>query len=1169
MTKLGRGWSRRRFLAVSGATAAQTAILKGLGQTRTAAPSSAQSPDTSGPIPARSLPPEVISGGIQPLMEGHTTRPLRYVPVNGEFVIRNGSEFFNRPIYGPTDSAGFRVDAGDKPEFSLYLPGHGGNLKVGFIVGEQSKWAADADDVIARYRPGRMIYEIRDALLAKGMVRAELLTAGEGSGLLLKIEGTDLPSGARLAWAFGGVSGRKGRRGGDIGCEVEPVSQFFQVRAEECSGNTFETGATNGRTWARIVGPAAAILLTLPGDADGSDQEMTVAEFSAWNAPPGGPGHAGLGMHEAEHPILRGSLQLGSKPALLTIEHLPAAGEPTVSGSAAAFTARSAQVEAISQSIQLDTPDEYINAAGPALAIAADGLWDSARGCIMHGAVAWRQAFAGWRGPYALDAMGTHDRAVANFRHWIAKQNTSAITTTTDPVIGPWDPNVHMTRKEGLLHSNGDVEHAHYDMNMVLFDALLRHLMWTGDLDFAREVWPALERHLAWEHRLFRRTYKSTRGEELPLYEAYAAIWASDNLQYSGGGAAHSSAYMVFALRGAAKLAKLIGKDGSGYEREADMIARGMDELLWLPEQGAFGESKDLLGPQTVYSNPALWTVYHTIDSEVPTPQQAWSMAAERLAALKHVPIHGEGVPEGGYMLSCSDWLPYMWSLNLLLLAENSHFALALWQAGMRDEAYKIFKGALLDSMYMGLCPCDLHMTSALDVHRQEAQRDFGDPTGITSRALIEGLFGIQPDLLAGEIRIRPGFPSDWNHASLKHKDFDFAWKREGLHETYEFTSRLPQPAALALVLPARTTSAPIVTSNGVRVPPSFANLSATSPMLELRLPAAATHQIRIDWHGPAPSSAPAHRVYSVGDALQLPAGVTLKQISDPQKVLAGGRIAKAGAHTLFAAIYEGERAWSMAIPFTATPVSPQFLPVPMLRGSEAMEPVDLGGVMNSRITEIFTRVYAEPRSPYCSLSFPDNLLGGWANPDGRATIDDTGLRATGGLLKTAIGVNFATPAGDAANCRFLSCWQQDEPSVNVPLSGKASGVYLLMAGTTMPQCSRMSHATVSVAYRDGSRASLPLRSPETWWPIEQDYLLDDYLFVNSAPLPPRIDLRSGHTRVLNSATFKGTGRTVRGGAATILHLPLDPAKELAAMEIQVELYGVVVGLLGATLVRG
>lgn len=1160
MTKLSKRWSRRKFLAVSGAAAAQTAAtLKGIGQTGSGSTARGNS-SANEAIPPRSRPPEVISGGIQPLLEGHTARPLRYKPGTGEqageFVIRNGSEFFNRPIYGPPDSGGFRVDAGDKPEFSLYLPGHGGNLKLGFIVGDASKWGADADEVVARYRPGRMIYEIRDALLAKGMIRAELLTAGEGSGLLLKVEGSDLPAEARLAWAFGGVSGRKGRRGGDIGCEVEPVSQFFQVRAEECDGNRFQVKQSETtRPLVRVSAAAANFEISFPRGSS-----IHVEDFANWSKSPGvamaalpidvpgapewkdplvvGPdGQIHVKESKTEerrlagqvspfpvaHPILTGSAAFNTAPLYLVItrdqmkENADSATLPlraqmleTEAVQGPAFAARSAQVEAIAQSIRVETPDEYINAAGPALAIAADALWDAKQGCIMHGAVAWRQAFAGWRGPYALDALGTHDRAVANFRHWIAKQNKSPITTG-DPATGPWDANVHLTRKEKLLHSNGDVENSHYDMNLVLFDALLRHLMWTGDLDFAREVWPAFQRQLAWEHRLFRRTFRGKDGTELPLYEAYAAIWASDNLQYSGGGAAHSSAYMVFALRGAAKIAPLIDWDGTPYTREADLIARAMNELLWLPEQGAFGESKDLLGPQTVYSNPALWTVYHTIDSEAPTAQQARQMCAERLAALKHVPIHGEGVPDGSYMLACSDWLPYMWSLNLLLLAENTHFALALWQAGMRDDAYKIFKGALLDSMYMGLCPGDLHMTSALDVHRQEAQRDFGDPIGITSRALIEGLFGIQPDLLAGEVRIMPGFPSAWDRASIRHKDFDFAWRRDGLRETYEFTSRLAKEAALKLRLPARTTSLPVVTSNGQRITGAFDSEAAGEPMLNVTLPAARSHRIAIAWHG---------------HAYQPPVPQVI-----PRKVF-------------------------------------ETLPVPPLPAGAATKAIDLSGVMKNGVTEIFTRLYAEPRSQYCSLSFPDNLLGGWANPDGRATVDDAGLRAAAGVLKTVIGVDFATPAGDAPNCLFLSYWKQDEPAAKIALRGRASGMYLLMTGTTMPQCSRMTHATVTVTYRDGSSASLPLRNPETWWPIEQDYLLDDYLFVNDAPLPPRVDLRSGQTRVLDIASFKGKGRNVPGGAATILHLPLDPKKELAAMEIKVELYGVVVGLMGATLVR-
>ena len=451
----------------------------------------------------------------------------------------------------------------------------------------------------------------------------------------------------------------------------------------------------------------------------------------------------------------------------------------------------------------------------------------------MHGDVAWRARLAGWRGPYHADALGNHERAKQDFRHWIAMQNVSPVVTA-DPAVGPADPNTRLARKEGMLHSNGDLSHNHYDMNMVFFDVLLRHLRWTGDVEFAKEVWPAIQRHLAWEHRMFRRTYAGDGGVELPLYEAYAAIWASDNLQYTGGGTAHSSAYNVFSFRAGAALARLLGQDPAPYEKEAGLIHKAMQKLLWLPGQGAYAESKDLYGPQTAYSNPALWTVYHTIDSEVPTPRQAWQMAAERVAVLGRIPVHGEGVPPGPwYVLSCSNWMPYMWSLNLIILAENTHTALAMWQAGMRDEAFALFKGNVLDSMFMGLCPGDFHMSSALDPHRQESQRDFGDPIGITSRAYIEGLFGVQPNLIANEIRLRPGFPREWNHASLKHKDFDLAWRRDGMSETYEFTSRLPGLFRLRLMVPARTDScAHRSLPMGRRVTGAFDSGAVGEPML-------------------------------------------------------------------------------------------------------------------------------------------------------------------------------------------------------------------------------------------------------------------------------------------------------------------------------------------------
>src|SRR5258708_8705779 len=90
-------------------------------------------------------------------------RPLRYQPVGTDFVIENGPEFFNRSLY--CHNSAFRVDAGDKPEFSLYLPGRGGNLRFAIKTRAGAKWLHEFETITARYRPGSMVYEMRDRLL--------------------------------------------------------------------------------------------------------------------------------------------------------------------------------------------------------------------------------------------------------------------------------------------------------------------------------------------------------------------------------------------------------------------------------------------------------------------------------------------------------------------------------------------------------------------------------------------------------------------------------------------------------------------------------------------------------------------------------------------------------------------------------------------------------------------------------------------------------------------------------------------------------------------------------------------------------------------------------------------------------------------------------------------
>lgn len=1117
--------------------------------------------------------PEITSGNMVPLLRENTARPMRYAPEGGGFVIRNGREFFNRPLYGP--NIPFRVDGGDLPEFSLYLPGHGGNLRLGIASGREAKWLHACESVVMRYVEGRLEYEIADPLLG-GLLRLQVLTVGAGFAVQVQAEG--VPNGRMLTMAYGGVSGRKGQRNGDIGCEAEPVSQFFQLRTEESAGNQWTVrGASaevvSGKMRLAVHGPEAT--------------EWKLAAAAAWDA----------GWHElwsgadAGPQVLVGRVPLGQEAMVVSVHVLEGAVQPAqrVSGPVGqdVFARRRAELAAVASAVQWTTGDMYLDSMAGALNLAANAIWDEAQGCVMHGAVAWRNALAGWRGPYAMDVTGQHARMRRHLEHWLAKQDKTAVTngsggsygskgfTGIVPAKGAPDKGSHGARTENLLHSNGDLGHNHYDMNLVFFDALLRHLRWTGDLEFARVAWPALEAHAAWERRLFRRNYAAGDGEE-PLYEAYAAIWASDNLQYNGGGAAHSSAYNVFLNRRMAELARLLEMPAEvsvSYDAEADAITGALRKHLWMPERGAFAESREWMGERRLAESPAWWTVYHAMDCEFVTQREAWQMAAERLRAIPKVPVHGPGVPgDAGWQIASSDWQPYVWSLTLLVTAENLHTALALFQAGMADDAYALLRGTLLDAGYRGLCPGNFPMSLQMDPHRQESQRDFGDPVGCAARVLMEGLWGVQPELMAGRLRLAPQLPLAWERAELRHPDLELRYERKDGEERWRITPKFRKPVKVGLRLRGRTVELPEVTVNGQKVKAHFDEQAVGEPRLMLEeLAAEGSMEVVVRWWGDAPMTASSSAVVArVGERVRWPKGLSLATVEDPQGCLRAGVAAKAGKHLVFAKKKQGAcRYW--------LPVELQVREhVPVVRVGEVSryEPVPMEHLFNGHVREILTRDYSQPRSGLTSLHLPEGLLGGWANFDVHTVIDDAGLRSAGGMLQMEQGLPFVTPTGATAkNCCYVSQWAIDKPSVTVPLSGRARSLHLLLVCTTFPQATWSRHATVAVRYRDGKEDVTELRSPRNWWPVEQDYMLDDYLFRLSeepdAELPWRVDLRTGRARKLSAAGLRGKAqRGIPGGAAYVLEIPLDNARELAEVTMHCELYGVVMGVAGMTLGR-
>jgi len=121
-----------------------------------------------------------------PNLIGQTDRPLRYHPDGTDFVIENGPESYNRPLYG--DNSPFRVDGGDKPEFSFYLPGRGGNVRFGIVSGETTKWLTDAKNIVARYRAGAMVYDITDPTLGNATLRLTAMALYDADGFIAKAD---------------------------------------------------------------------------------------------------------------------------------------------------------------------------------------------------------------------------------------------------------------------------------------------------------------------------------------------------------------------------------------------------------------------------------------------------------------------------------------------------------------------------------------------------------------------------------------------------------------------------------------------------------------------------------------------------------------------------------------------------------------------------------------------------------------------------------------------------------------------------------------------------------------------------------------------------------------------------------------------------------------------
>ena len=166
------------------------------------------------------------------------------------------------------------------------------------------------------------------------------------------------------------------------------------------------------------------------------------------------------------------------------------------------------------------------------------------------------------------------------------------------------------------------------------------------------------------------------------------------------------------------------------------------------------------------------------------------------------------------------------------------------------------------------------------------------------------------------------------------------------------------------------------------------------------------------------------------------------------------------------------------------------------------------------------------------------------------------------------MGVPFQSPIeGQNIICTSLS--ERFPNQATIPLKGRYWRAWLLLAGTTSTQESRMVNGLIVARYEDGTADTLRLVNPDNWCPIEQEYYINDYSFRAPQPRPYRVSLGTGVVSrdLCKALGIKGNNDLqLPGGAAQMLCMPLDPDKKIIALDVIPQSNGIVVGLMGLTL---
>lgn len=1085
-----------------------------------------------------------------------------YSPTENGFAISGSSEVFNRTLYGShknDDRSGrFFTFAGDAPLFMgaitdwtknlcayqeksgvlasglAITPGKRNKFYYSDEIDQTSRWFHNSEDILAEFKPGWMEYELSQisSWFPDVYVNIEAYPLLPEDGYLVHYHITT-DQRVHFVAGFGGITDLIGR------FEYREVTRR-RFSAEDTKGNVIELG-DNRACITHTDGKKMRIAASFPAEFGiGSAKTMSEPYPSMFmSSSPENDDDRVVKLSAVIEP----GKDFDGYIVVMRDEDDAALDKWLSMDNPINFIKQ--QIYAKFDCMDVATPERTLDLTIPPTVMAIDASWHG--DSFHHGAFAYHTPFLGWRNWYAPTNLGWGKRVektMDKYLSLITKGDVSQERVWYDDSVIPegesrFDRRFHnvdnpIGRLPSLFSYDGKPMYAPYNMQECAMDMMLYYVEWSGRTEVAEKYYDELCSMIESETRLY-------DPDNDGLYQNILNTWISDGHNYNGAGCAQSSAYNYRANLVMAKIAKKLGKNSDVFEKRAEKIKAALNEKLWIANEGVIAESLDTIGNCLIHPSVELPTVYHVIDSDMIDHFRAYRTLRFTENHIKNIETSGFG----GRLCYSSNWLPKQYSNCGLFPAENAHLALAYFQTGLKKEGKKILDG-IADCYFTGRNPgFASHIQSARGTS-DFGDQDFSDVSSTYLRLVVEGLFGIRINNLDGYIRIAPGFPEDWEHASLELKDISLRYNRWNNREV--FTVYTERTEKKIVKIPMRGAGVEAVLLDGEPVEYKVAAAPNNSfIMVETektgRFKLSVMHS-----NSPIPTVTFPENILSGNKISFEVKGAEIAEVFDVSETLDDIRVvsnkiyakAKAvpGDHTLFIRTVSGEYdAW-----FGADYEIINEDACEEILEEKPFEPVDIREFFNCSMTEVHNQAYIQPRPKGFSMSMYQNgrYSHNWTQ-SGRdvVNVDDSLFRNSGGTVYSPSGIPFATPA-ENDNLACVSIFDVFPTDITVPLSGKGQELAILFVASTCCLHSYVENVRITVNYADGTSTGTKLVYPLN---------IDDWL-------------TSALTTEAEIFYFSDFNH------ATVQRLRIDPKKELANIKIEAVANELILGVAGISISR-